>query len=204
MVGAAEELARLLPVLEVLQSLRTQHPGLIVSVDTFDASVAEAALAAGADWINDVRGNHSSAAAGGSLRDPAMLPLIARAGCPYVLMHSRGDSGSMDSLATYHDVVAEVGAELQQATAMALAAGVRHEQILWDPGLGFAKTTAQNLELLRRLPELVSAGYPCSSAPRASASSARCSRAPAEGSPLGYGGRLCPGRRSRCVGVTGS
>lgn len=161
MVGAAEELARLLPVLELLQPLRARHPGLLLSVDTFEASVAEAALAAGADWINDVRGgNHSADVAGASRRDPAMLPLIARAGCPYVLMHSRGDSSSMDSLAVYGDVVAEVRAELEQATAIALSAGVRPCQILWDPGLGFAKTTDQNLELLRRLPELAAAGYP--------------------------------------------
>ena len=161
MVGPAEELARLLPVLVALQGLRAQHPGLLVSVDTFEASVAEAALAAGADWINDVRGgNHSPEAPGGSLRDPGMLPLIAQAGCPYVLMHSRGDSCTMDSLALYSDVVAEVREELEQATAVALAAGVRPEQIYWDPGLGFAKTTEQNLELLRRLSELAAAGYP--------------------------------------------
>ena len=160
MVGAADELQRLLPVLEALQVLRAEHPTLRLSVDTFEAEVAEAALAAGADWINDVRGaNVSPAAPGGSLRDPVMLPLIARAGCPYVLMHSRGDSSSMDSLAHYADVVSEVRAELQAATAVALSAGVRPQQIVWDPGLGFAKTTAQNLELLRRLPELA-AGYP--------------------------------------------
>jgi len=160
MVGPAEELARLLPVLEALRPLRAQHPGMLVSVDTFDASVAEAALVAGADWINDVRGgNRTAGVHGGSLRDPAMLPLIAQAGCPYVLMHSRGDSSTMDSLAHYADVVSEVRAELQAATAVALSAGVGPQQIVWDPGLGFAKSTAQNLELLRRLPELA-AGYP--------------------------------------------
>jgi dihydropteroate synthase len=161
MVGAAEELERLLPVLEALQSLRLQHPALLISVDTFVASVAEAALAAGADWINDVRGgNYTVDAPDGSLRDPAMLSLIARAGCPYVLMHSRGDSSTMDSLALYSDVVAEVREELEQATAVALAAGVRPGQIYWDPGLGFAKTTEQNLDLLRRLSELAAAGHP--------------------------------------------
>jgi dihydropteroate synthase len=89
-----------------------------------------------------------------------MLPLAAAAGCPVVLTHSRGDSATMDGLATYNDVVAEVRQALAEATAQALAAGVRAEQILWDPGLGFAKTTRHNLELLRRLPELVAAGYP--------------------------------------------
>jgi dihydropteroate synthase len=155
MVGPEVELSRLLPALRALQPLRREHPQLLISVDTFEAAVAEAALAEGADWINDVRGaNHTAGAPGGSLRDPAMLPLIARAGCPYVLMHSRGTSQTMDGLARYDDVVTEVRAELLAATDAALAAGVRPEQILWDPGLGFAKTTEQNLELLRRLPEL--------------------------------------------------
>ena len=81
MVGPEEELRRLLPVLEALQPLRAQHPELRLSIDTFEAAVAEAALAAGGDWINDVRGaNATSGAPGGSLRDPAMFPLIARAG----------------------------------------------------------------------------------------------------------------------------
>ncbi|MBM5816282.1 MAG: dihydropteroate synthase [Cyanobacteria bacterium K_Offshore_surface_m2_239] len=157
-VGAAGELARLLPA---LRAIRAAWPEAVLSIDTFLAAVAEEALAAGANWINDVRGaNVTAAAPGGSLRDPAMLPLVAAAGCPVVLTHSRGDSRAMDGLATYDDVVAEVRRELEAATERALAAGVRAERILWDPGLGFAKTTAQNLELLRRLPELVAAGHP--------------------------------------------
>jgi len=158
-VGPAVELQRLMPVLEALQGLRAAHPGLLISIDTFEASVAEAALAAGADWINDVRGaNHGDGDS--SLRDPRMLPLIARAGCPYVLMHSRGTSRTMDDLAVYGEVVDEVRAELLAATEQALAVGVRSEQIIWDPGLGFAKTTEQNLELLRRLGELGRDGFP--------------------------------------------
>jgi len=148
MVGPHEELKRLLPSVQALQTLRVDHPQLLISIDTFEAQVAEAALAAGADWINDVRGGNPE------LRDPAMLPLIAAAGCPYVLMHSRGTSQTMDSLAVYTDVVAEVRAELQAASDAALAAGVGPGQLIWDPGLGFAKTTEQNLELLRRLSEL--------------------------------------------------
>jgi dihydropteroate synthase len=157
-VGPAKELERLLPA---LQAIRAAHPTALISIDTFHAAVAEAALEAGANWINDVRGANAIAEAPeDSLRDPAMLPLMASAGCPYVLMHSRGDSGSMDGLATYTDVVAEVRDALQAATNQALAAGMRPGQILWDPGLGFAKTTPQNLELLRRLPELAAAGFP--------------------------------------------
>ncbi len=157
-VGAAVELERLLAP---LRAIRAAWPEAVLSIDTFHATVAEAALAAGANWINDVRGaNVTAEAPGGSLRDPAMLALIAASGCPYVITHSRGDSGAMDELASYDDVVKEVRQELEAATEQALAAGVQPERMLWDPGLGCAKTTEQNLELLRRLPELAAAGFP--------------------------------------------
>jgi dihydropteroate synthase len=122
-------------------------------VDTFHAAVAEVALAAGADWINDVTGGR---------RDPALLPLVAQAGCPLVLMHSRGDSQTMDALVEYGDagVVQGVLQELRQASERALAAGLQQRQLIWDPGLGFAKTHAQNLELLRGLPQLRAEGVP--------------------------------------------
>jgi dihydropteroate synthase len=147
-IGAEREIERVLPV---LQAIRAAHPEAVLSVDTFRAPVAEAALAAGADWINDV---------GGGRRDPEILQVVAKAGCPYVLMHSRGDSQSMDDLAVYGDVVHEVRQELLVATERALAAGVKAAQVIWDPGLGFAKTTEQNLELLRRLSELAGDGFP--------------------------------------------
>ncbi len=147
-VGPQRELARLLPA---LTAIRSAHPGALLSIDTFHAAVAEAALAAGAHWINDVSGGR---------RDPALLAVAAAAGCPLVLMHSRGDSRSMDGLARYGDVVAEVRAELLQASEAALAAGVRAEQLIWDPGLGFAKTTDHNLALLRGLSALAAEGFP--------------------------------------------
>ena len=147
-VGPAAELERLLPALE---AIRAALPHTLLSVDTFWAAVAQAALEAGAHWINDVSGGR---------RDPAILELVARARCPYVLMHSRGDSRTMDQLTHYGDVVADVAAELEQASQAALAAGVRREQLIWDPGLGFAKTTEQNLELLRGLDQLRARGIP--------------------------------------------
>ena len=147
-IGAEREIGRVLPV---LQAIRAAHPEAVLSVDTFRAPVAAAALAAGADWINDV---------GGGRRDPEILKVVAAAGCPYVLMHSRGDSRSMDGLAVYGDVVQEVRQELLLATERALAAGVEAAQVIWDPGLGFAKTTEQNLELLRGLAALRSEGFP--------------------------------------------
>jgi dihydropteroate synthase len=165
-VGAAAELERLLPALHLIRAaidsgeLRCpprpdQQTGAVplISVDTYRAAVAEAALAAGADWINDVTGGR---------RDPEILRLVAEAGCPYVLMHSRGDSQSMDGLTDYGaaGLVPTVLAELRQASDRALAAGLRREQLIWDPGLGFAKTTEQNLELLRGLPLLRAEGIP--------------------------------------------
>ena len=172
LLEASEELQRLMPALTTLLAERArarecpdgsgndrsggpagghQRPWPLLSIDTFRADVAEQALAAGADWINDVTGGRF---------DPAMLPLIAAAGCPYVLMHSRGDSRSMDRLATYDDVVNDVHQALLKATERALAAGVRPEQILWDPGLGFAKDSDHNLALLDGLEALTAEGFP--------------------------------------------
>jgi dihydropteroate synthase len=151
-IGADEEIARMLPALRLILEQRAawDAPPLL-SIDTFHAPVAAAALAAGADWINDVSGGR---------RDPDLLAVVAAAGCPYVLMHSRGDSRSMEGLARYGDVVGEVRQELLRATDRALAAGIRPERIVWDPGLGFAKTTAHNLALLRGLATLRSEGFP--------------------------------------------
>jgi dihydropteroate synthase len=148
LVGPEQELERLLPT---LRAIRAAHPKALLSVDTFHAPVAAAALACGADWINDISAGRA---------DPAMASLLAAHGCPCVLMHSRGDSQSMDELTTYSDVVEDVRAELLASSERMLAAGVRREQIIWDPGLGFAKTADQNLELLRGLHRLGSEGFP--------------------------------------------
>jgi dihydropteroate synthase len=152
-VGAEAEIARVLPALRrILAALPAPAAGgPLLSIDTFRAPVAAAALEAGAHWINDVSAGR---------RDPALLAVVAAADCPCVLMHSRGDSRTMDSLAAYGDVAAEVREELLRATERALAAGVRPERILWDPGLGFAKTTAHNLALLRGLATLRAEGFP--------------------------------------------
>jgi dihydropteroate synthase len=139
-VSVAEELDRLLPVLETLRGA-TEAP---LSVDTRKAAVAAAALAAGADLINDI----------GALADPAMQMAAARSGAPVVLMHSRGELGAMQRDISFTDVVAEVRAELETALGRAVAAGVGRERIFIDPGIGFGKTAANNLELLARLDEL--------------------------------------------------
>ena len=147
-VGAEEECRRLL---EPLRRIRRRHPSALISVDTFHAAVAEAAVEAGADWINDVSGGQ---------RDPAMLHLMAEVGCPVVLMHSRGNSRTMDQLTDYNDVAIDVLEGLCARSEAALAAGVRADRIIWDPGLGFAKTQLQNLELLKQLELLTADGIP--------------------------------------------
>src|SRR5664280_1557982 len=123
----------------------------VVSIDTTRAAVAEAALAVGARMVNDVSGG---------VVDPAMAPLVATAGVPYVVMHSRGPSADMASRARYGDVVAEVAAELRERMAAALAAGVAADQIVLDPGLGFAKNAEHNWALLARLPVLAELDRP--------------------------------------------
>ena len=148
-VGPAVEVERVLPVVQAVRQELGSEP--VLSIDTFWAAVADAALQEGVNWVNDVSG-------GG--HDPAMLPLVARWRCPCVLMHRRGDSRTMDRLAHYKDVVGEVEAALLHQTAQAQAAGVEPWQLLWDPGLGFAKTTHHNLTLLRHLPRLTRHGYP--------------------------------------------
>jgi len=145
-VDARTELARVLPVIAELVAA-----AVAVSVDTTRAEVAAAALAAGAVVVNDVSGG---------LADPAMASVVADAGVPWVLMHWRGRSDVMDSLAQYRDVVADVRAELLARVDAALAAGVPADLLVIDPGLGFAKTAEQNWALLRALPELVATGLP--------------------------------------------
>ena len=147
-ISTEAELERVVPMVRAIRQL---HPQAVLSVDTDRAAVAAAALAAGAHWLNDVSGGR---------RDPDILAVAAAVGCPYVLMHSRGDSLAMDRLAVYGDVVAEVRQELMAATDLALAAGIAPQRIIWDPGIGFAKTTAQNLALLKGLGELRREGFP--------------------------------------------
>jgi len=145
-VPVADELGRLLPVLTALRA-RTEAP---LSVDTRKASVARAALAAGADLINDVS----------ALGDAETGAAVAAAGCPLVLMHSRGDLATMQAAVHYDDLLGEVLAELGAAIERARAAGVAREQLLVDPGIGFGKTTAHNLTLLARLERLADLGLP--------------------------------------------
>ncbi|MCK9523497.1 MAG: dihydropteroate synthase [Proteobacteria bacterium] len=146
-VDAATERSRVVPVIAALRA----ESDVLLSVDTTKPEVAQAALQAGANIINDV-----SALRGGD----ALAQLAAAHGAGLVLMHSRGTPATMQSLCQYDDVVKTVNDELLQAARRAQNIGVPAGDIWLDPGIGFAKTAAQNLELLRRLPEMVALGFP--------------------------------------------
>jgi dihydropteroate synthase len=146
-VSEAEELRRVLPVVEALAG-RVAVP---ISVDTYKASIADATLRAGAALINDISG----------LRyEPALAAVVARHRAAIVLMHTRGRSADMYAQASYHDVVGEVLDELRQSIAFATGAGVGADRILVDPGLGFAKDTRQSYEVLARASELAELDRP--------------------------------------------
>ena len=146
-VDPSAEAARVLPV---VKSLAAQ--GLTVSIDTMHAAVARAAVENGAAIVNDVSGGRA---------DPAMAGVVAEAGVPWILMHWRSVSADdPHRVPPYGDVVAEVRAELLGAVDAAVAAGVRPDNVIIDPGLGFAKTAQHNWALLHALPELVGTGIP--------------------------------------------
>ncbi|SCK58147.1 dihydropteroate synthase [Streptomyces sp. WMMB 322] len=139
-VDEAEELRRVLPVVRGLSS-----ENVLVSVDTMRASVAERAMEAGAVLVNDVSGG---------LADPGMLPAVAAAQVPFVVMHWRGQSIDMNNRAVYGDVTAEVIAELRASLGRAVDAGVAPDRIVADPGLGFAKQAPHDLRLVAELGRL--------------------------------------------------
>lgn len=145
--SAEEELARILPVLEGLRG-QVKIP---LSVDTQKPDVAEAAIAAGAEMINDVSGLKS---------DPRLAKVAARRGTPLILMHMRGKPRDMQKGRFARDVLRDVKQGLIHSVAQARRAGVRKSQIILDPGIGFGKSFAQNYELLQKLPELAKLGFP--------------------------------------------
>ncbi len=147
-VGAEIEIKRLVPL---IKELKTLHPKIPLSVDTFHHSVAEKVLNVGADWINDVSGGRY---------DPEIFTVIADKRCPYILTHSRGNSRTMDSLATYTNVVNDVKKELSNQIDLAISKGINNQQIIIDPGIGFAKNVDQNLTILKNLEEFLSMNYP--------------------------------------------
>lgn len=156
-VTAEEELERVLPVVRAITSSGLDA---IISIDTYKASVAEAAVKAGAHWINDVWGLHA---------DPNLAEIAARNRTPLVLMHNRSkpSNAQLQELlggryigVDYQELVEDIKRELMDSVSIARSAGVEDEMIILDPGIGFGKTVEQNLELIRRLGELKSLGFP--------------------------------------------
>jgi dihydropteroate synthase len=145
-VPAEEEARRVLPVVEALS-----REGIVVSVDTYRAAVAELALRSGATVVNDVSGG---------LGDPDMCHVVRDAGCPWILMHWRGHSATMAELAHYDDVVVDVCNELRRRVEDAVQGGVAEHQLLIDPGLGFAKDAGHNWALLAHLDAVLDIGPP--------------------------------------------
>ena len=147
-VGAEIEIKRLIPLIKELKLI---HPEIPLSIDTFHHSVAHTALNAGADIVNDISGGR---------HDSEIYKVIADFGCPYVLTHSRGNSKTMDSMANYMNVVIDVKNELSNQIDLALSSGIKKNQIIIDPGIGFAKNVDQNLILLRNIEQFVLMKYP--------------------------------------------
>ncbi|OKP84146.1 dihydropteroate synthase [Paenibacillus helianthi] len=140
-VSQEEELARILPVIE---SIHRAAPHLPLSIDTYKAEVARKAIQAGAHIINDVWGAKA---------DPNMAAVAAESGCPIILMHNRNDRN-------YQDLARDMSADLAESINLALAAGVRPENIIIDPGIGFAKDYTENLQAMMNLDRLSELGYP--------------------------------------------
>lgn len=156
-VDAEEEMRRVLPV---IQAISAEVPQALVSIDTYKASVAEAALRSGARIVNDVWGLRA---------DPELASVAARANAPVILMHNRSNPASVEVReqlgnayigSEYQDLVEDVKLELMDSVAIARRAGIPDEHIILDPGIGFGKTVEQNLELIRRLDEIRLLGFP--------------------------------------------
>jgi len=146
-ISTEEELKRVIPVIKALR----QELSVPISVDTTRASVAEAAILAGASWVNDISG---------ATFDDAMLSVVSELGVPIVLMHIRGTPQTMQQLTDYEDVVREVYQFLAKRIDAAMNARIKRSHLIIDPGIGFAKTYAQNIQLLQRLKEFSALGVP--------------------------------------------
>ncbi len=156
-VSTEAELARVLPV---IQAIAHQFPQAVISVDTYKAEVADQAISAGADLVNDVWGLRA---------DPKLANVVSRYQVPVILMHNRSKPTNAQVEASlggryvgmqYDDLLEDVKKELLESVDLALSAGVARQNIILDPGIGFGKTVEQNLELLNRLPEIRALGFP--------------------------------------------
>ena len=147
-IGAEEEIKRLLPS---LIEIRKNFPKLIISIDTYNSKVAFEALKIGANWINDVTGGR---------KDKFILDVVSDFDCPYVITHSKGNSKTMDKLNFYDDLIGEIANTLLELSDIAISKNVNKDNIIWDPGLGFAKNIDQNISILKNLDKLKSFQFP--------------------------------------------
>lgn len=147
-ISVAEELNRTIPV---IQALRQQFFETVISIDTTRAEVAKRAIAAGADIVNDISG---------ATFDEQMLFVVAATKTPIILMHMRGTPETMQGLTDYADLIADLKSFFKNRIIAARKLGIDHAQIILDPGIGFAKTAAQNYDLLRHLQDFRELGYP--------------------------------------------
>jgi len=147
-------------VLPVIQALRGEFRDALISVDTYKAAVAEESLQAGANMVNDVWALRA---------DPALRNVVAKAGCPVILMHNRSNPASVEVRAQlgnayigaeYEDLIEDIKRELMESVELARAAGISDERIILDPGIGFGKKVEHNLELIDRLGEIRALGFP--------------------------------------------
>ncbi|HBQ98832.1 MAG TPA: dihydropteroate synthase [Cyanobacteria bacterium UBA11691] len=148
-ISLDEELNRAIPVIEGLRNLPEPYGTIPVSIDTTRSEVAQAAVEAGADWVNDISGGDF---------DSQMLATVAHLRVPIILMHMRGTPETMQQLTNYEDLMGEIVGVLGEKIQKALKAGIK--EIIIDPGIGFAKTYDQNVQILRQIPGLRELGYP--------------------------------------------
>ncbi|MBP0012231.1 MAG: dihydropteroate synthase [Roseofilum sp. SBFL] len=148
-ISLDEELNRAIPVIEGLRNLPEPYGTIPVSIDTTRSEVAQAAVEAGADWVNDISGGDF---------DSQMLATVAHLRVPIILMHMRGTPETMQQLTNYEDLMGEIVGVLGEKIQKALKAGI--QEIIIDPGIGFAKTYDQNVQILRQIPGLRELGYP--------------------------------------------
>ena len=147
-VGSKIEIKRLIPYLKII---RSKYPEILISIDTFNADVAQESLINGADWINDVSGGR---------RDKGILDVVSKFNCPYVITHSRGNSQNMNELSKYENVLIDVKCSLETLIRNALEKNISKKNIIVDPGIGFSKDINQNLEILRNLDEFKNLNLP--------------------------------------------
>ncbi|MEG4323184.1 MULTISPECIES: dihydropteroate synthase [unclassified Microcoleus] len=143
-ISLKEEIERVIPIVQMLRQKADIFGSVPISVDTTRAQVAKAAVEAGADIVNDISG---------ATFDSEMLSTVAQLQVPIILMHIRGTPQTMQKLTDYQDLIGEIREFLESRIAAAVAAGIDKSQIIIDPGIGFAKTYNQNLEILRQLPK---------------------------------------------------